>query len=93
MPILHILGGANGVGKTTWYSTGVENGYIDPSLPFLNSDNVQKELGVYNAENAIIAEEIVRNHMKDLISQKNDFMIESNLAKAADYGKSKGRWS
>lgn len=85
MPILYILGGANGVGKSTWYSTGVENGYIDLSLPFLNSDNVQKELGAYNVENSIIAEDIVRNRMKELILEKKDFMIESNLAKAADY--------
>jgi predicted ABC-type ATPase len=25
MPTLYVLGGANGVGKTTWYQLGVEN--------------------------------------------------------------------
>jgi predicted ABC-type ATPase len=85
MPTLHVLGGANGVGKTTWHSIGVENGYINSFLPFINSDNIQKELGAYTAENAIIAEEIARNRMKELISEKKDFMIEGNLAKTADY--------
>jgi predicted ABC-type ATPase len=85
VPTLYILGGANGVGKTTSYSYLIQQGKIDSSLPFVNSDVIQKELGAFSAQNSIIAEEIVRNRMKELISEKRDFMIESNLAKASDY--------
>ena len=38
MPKLYILGGANGVGKTTWYQTGIEQKYITAELPFINVD-------------------------------------------------------
>ncbi len=85
MPTLYVLGGANGVGKTTWYTIGIEDGYINPSLPFINIDNIQKELGGYTPENTLIAEGIARDRMKELISQKVDFLIESNLAKSSDY--------
>ena len=45
MPVLYILGGANGVGKTTWYQTEVEKKFISHNLPFINVDNiVVKEL-------------------------------------------------
>lgn len=85
MPTLYILGGANGVGKTTWYSIGLEDGYIFPSLPFINMDNIQKELGGYTTESRLQAERIARNQIGELISQKADFLIESNLATASDY--------
>ena len=85
MPILYILGGANGVGKSTWYSTGMKNGYVNPTLPFLNSDNIQKELGGFTPENAMLAEEMLKNLLKEVISRKENFMIESNLARMADY--------
>jgi len=40
MPVLYILGGANGSGKTTWYNSQVAIGDIDPSIPFVNIDNI-----------------------------------------------------
>ena len=85
MPILYILGGANGVGKSTWYSAGMKNGFVNPDLPFLNSDNIQKDLGGYTPQNAMLAEEMLSIRIKEVISRKRDFMIESNLARAADY--------
>lgn len=85
MPTLYILGGANGVGKTTLYNDLIGRGDIDESLPYLNADNIQKELGGYTLENSTIAEGIIRNHMKDFISEAWDFMIESNLARSSDY--------
>src|SRR5437870_4777121 len=85
MPVLYILAGANGVGKTTWYNYGLQKGYVDQSLPFINIDNIQKELGGYTAENAAKAEAIARENIGRLISKRKDFMIESNLAKTADY--------
>jgi predicted ABC-type ATPase len=48
MPALYVLGGANGVGKTTWYQWGIENKSINPELPFINIDLiVLRELGGY----------------------------------------------
>lgn len=86
MPSLYILGGANGVGKTTWYQLGVENKSINPELPFINIDLiVLRELGGYTAENLARAEQIARERMKVLLQERKDFMIESNLSKSADY--------
>ena len=36
MPILYILAGPNGTGKTTFYSIAVQTGLIDENLPFIN---------------------------------------------------------
>jgi predicted ABC-type ATPase len=63
----------------------IERGVIDESLPYLNTDNIQKDLGGYTLENSLTAEVIIKNHMKDLIAEAWSFMIESNLAKASDY--------
>ena len=46
MPTLYVLGGANSVGKSTWYQLGIENKSINPELPFINIDLiVLRELG------------------------------------------------
>ena len=86
MPTLYVLGGANGVGKTTWYQFGIENKAINPELPFINIDLiVLRELGRYTAENVAKAEQMARERMRTLLQEKKDFMIESNLSKSADY--------
>ena len=86
MPILYVLAGANGVGKTTWYQTGLDNGSVDVTIPFINIDIIiQKELGGYNDVNLAKAEQIARERMSILIGERRDFMIESNLSKSADY--------
>ncbi len=86
MPVLYILGGANGVGKTSWYNTSIKEGFIDPALSFINVDTITlKELGGYTAENFVKAEAIARERIARHIDKKETFMIESNLAKASDY--------
>ena len=86
MPILYILAGPNGTGKTTYYETIIEQNFIDKSLPFLNIDVITKnELGSYNQENFAQAEQIYRTRIKEYILASKDFMIESNLARIADY--------
>ena len=86
MPVLYILGGANGCGKTTWYNTNLENGFIDPVLPFINIDNiVLKELGSYTPENLALGERMARERMSNHIERRESFMIESNLSKSSDY--------
>jgi predicted ABC-type ATPase len=86
MPILYVLGGANGVGKTTWYQAAVNTGEIDPKLPFINIDTiVLQELGGYTTENIARAEDLARERMRDLILSRKDFIIESNLSRSSDY--------
>ncbi|MES2330721.1 MAG: hypothetical protein V4539_14045 [Bacteroidota bacterium] len=86
MPILYILGGANGSGKTTWYNSQVITGDIDPFIPFINIDNiVLLELGSYTAENLVLGETIAKERMSGHIERMESFMIESNLSKKSDY--------
>jgi predicted ABC-type ATPase len=86
MPVLYILAGPNGVGKTTYYDTAIEQGFIDTKLPFLNVDIITRfELGGYSEENYAIADAIFRKRIGEYINDAKDFMIESNLARDADY--------
>jgi predicted ABC-type ATPase len=87
MPTLYILAGPNGAGKTTFYQTAVEQEFIPETLPFINIDSITKdELGGYTESNFIKAEEIYRQRIGELITNSQDFMIESNLAKDSEYG-------
>ncbi|MEJ0107037.1 MAG: hypothetical protein WDO19_32845 [Bacteroidota bacterium] len=80
------LAGPNGTGKTTFYSTAVDQGFIPGELPFVNIDLIAKnELGGYSNENFKRAEELYRARVGAFISEKKDFMIESNLAYQSDY--------
>ncbi len=86
MPTLFILAGPNGAGKTTFYYNAIKDGYINPDLPFVNVDIVARnELGGYTEENFVKAAEITRERISKHLEFKQDFMIESNLAKTADY--------
>lgn len=86
MPTLYILGGANGAGKTTYHNYSAETGYISSTLSFINVDIIAKEeFGSYSYENSLKAIEIARMRMSNHIEKKEDFMIESNLAKSEEY--------
>jgi predicted ABC-type ATPase len=87
MPSLYILAGANGSGKTTWYTTAIEENFISSDLTFINVDIiVRKELtGGYSEENYIEAANIARQRIAHCLEKNIDFMIESNLALQADY--------
>ena len=86
MPTLYILAGPNGTGKTTYYNTAIEEGFIDPALPFINVDNIcRDELGGYSGGNSNKAEMIARERIKNHTENQESFMIESNLALQADY--------
>ncbi|MEO8962195.1 MAG: hypothetical protein ABI325_09950 [Ginsengibacter sp.] len=86
MPTLYILAGPNGAGKTTYYFTALNNQFINQHLPFINLDIIAKdELGGYSAENFAGAEMIYRQRIRKILEDEDDFMVESNLAKGADY--------
>lgn len=85
MPVVSIIAGPNGTGKTTFYSIAVANGFINPSLPFINVDLIAKSLGGYTEKNFARAQEIYRERVKEHIDNKEDFMIESNLAESRSY--------
>ena len=85
MPVLYILAGPNGTGKTTFYSIAVQSGFINKDLPFINVDLITQSLGAYTEENFIKASEIYRHIVKKYIELNADFMIESNLADTRSY--------
>ena len=85
MPILYILAGPNGTGKTTFYSIAVQSGFIDKDLPFINVDILTQNLGGYTEENYINASEIYRQTVKNYMESNADLMIESNLADNRSY--------
>ena len=85
MPILYILGGPNGVGKTTYYYTALQKKFIHQQLPFINIDVLAREAGGYTEENFAKAEMIYREKLTALLQSEADFMIESNLARSSDY--------
>jgi predicted ABC-type ATPase len=86
MPLLYILAGPNGAGKTTFYESNIHEGFINSLLPFINVDLiVRNELGSYNEENFAKAESLYRERVSNHINAEESFMIESNLAREADY--------
>ncbi len=85
MPVLYLLAGPNGSGKTTFYSIALQSNFIEPGLPFINVDIIVQSLGKYNEENYIRASEIYRETVKQYIDADADFMIESNLADSRSY--------
>ena len=86
MPFIHILGGANGAGKTTYYDAAIIDGSIDPSLPYINVDEVaSKELGDYSEKNLLKAKVLISERMAILLEAKKSFTIERNLAKSSEY--------
>jgi predicted ABC-type ATPase len=87
MPSLYILAGANGTGKTTWYSTAIEENFISTDLAFINVDIIvrQELTGEYSEENYAKAANIARERIAKCLENDMDFMIESNLALQSDY--------
>ncbi|HLK28461.1 MAG TPA: zeta toxin family protein [Puia sp.] len=85
MPVLYLLAGPNGSGKTTFYSIALQSNFIEPNLPFINVDIIVQSLGKYNEENYVRASEIYRETVKQYLDADADFMIESNLADSRSY--------
>lgn len=76
-PILYIIGGANGSGKTTFAKVFIEK----YNLPFINADEIAKALSPDDLEKARI--EAGRQFLAELdtqLSKKNTVVIESTLS-------------
>ena len=73
-PVLVVLAGSNGAGKTTFYET-----FLEPRrLPFVNADRIAATL-LPDSPNAVSlqAAEAARLMRKDIISRKQTFVMET----------------
>ncbi len=79
MPNLYIISGCNGAGKTTASLTILPD--ILACREFVNADNIAFGISPFNVEGvAIEAGRIMLRRIDELISQKEDFAIETTLA-------------
>jgi predicted ABC-type ATPase len=69
MPTLIMLAGSNGAGKSTFYESFLK----DKSLPFINADNLAKELNLDPYEAARMASDI----REQMVSQGMSFISET----------------
>ena len=76
-PEMIIVGGANGSGKTTFatqYFQALE-------LPFLNADNIAKDLADRGVANTLIAAgRIFFQRLEELLAQRRTFIVETTLS-------------
>lgn len=86
MPELHVLAGVNGAGKTTFYEASRKPGFMNLDVGFVNTDLLAKmQPGGYTTANFYKAEVLARRMIREYVSQKEDFLIESNLSSQRDY--------
>jgi len=86
MPILFILAGTHGSGKTSFYFSAKAHGFIKNDIPFINADIIARdELGGYTAENFERAAIIYHERAEDYINNMQDFIVENNLAGQSDF--------
>lgn len=78
MPIIYIIAGCNGAGKTTAASEILPN-YLD-CKEFVNADSIAKGLSPFQPETvAVHAARIMLGRIKELVSEKETFAIETTL--------------
>lgn len=78
MPIIYIIAGCNGAGKTTAASEILPN-YLD-CKEFVNADSIAKGLSPFQPETvAVHAARIMLSRIKELVSGKETFAIETTL--------------
>tara|TARA_R110002111_G_scaffold34821_1_gene68809 strand:- start:267 stop:863 length:597 start_codon:yes stop_codon:yes gene_type:complete len=75
MSDLYLLGGPNGVGK----STHSEQLAKIHKISIIDGDKIAKELSQHTKSPLFIVENVIQNRIKDHINNKVSFVIESNL--------------
>jgi len=75
-PILYIIAGANGSGKTTFAKNFAQ--YLD--IPFINADEIAESLGGNFEKVRIRAGKLFFEKLGDSLSQNKTFAIESTLS-------------
>lgn len=76
-PEMIVVGGANGSGKTTFASRY----HLVLGVPFLNADNIAKELSERGVANAMIAAgRVFFTQLDDLLASGKPFVVETTLS-------------
>ena len=79
MPNLFIISGCNGAGKTTASYTVLPE--VLQCKEFVNADEIAKGLSPFNPESmAITAGKLMLERIKELVSNKADFAVETTLS-------------
>ena len=79
MPVLYIIGGCNGAGKTTASLTILPE--VLNCKEFVNADNIAAGISPFNVEGvAIEAGRIMLNRVNELLMTKQDFAFETTLS-------------
>ncbi|MEM1158987.1 MAG: AAA family ATPase [Verrucomicrobiota bacterium] len=79
MPVLHLIGGINGAGKTTFFEDYLPNeGHC---LEFLNADMIAKGLSPFQPEKVSFkAGRLLLERLSELAAAKESFALESTLS-------------
>jgi len=79
-PVLHLIVGANGAGKTTFYYRQLKP-YLDRNfggLPFVNADEIQRERGpLVDPKDAYRAAQIAAEKRAELVQARRSFVAET----------------
>jgi len=76
---VHVIGGANGAGKTTFALTYLPG--IHPEMEFVNADAIAQGLSPFNEQaHAMTAGRLFLERIQDLADAKTSFAMESTLS-------------
>jgi predicted ABC-type ATPase len=78
MPILYVIAGPNGIGKTT-----SSYDLVPANIPIVNSDEIAKEArsaGIVSANTQEYSNQEANRLIKDQLEKRNSFAMETNLA-------------
>lgn len=79
MPVLYIIAGTNGVGKTTAAMSLLPD--MLQVREFVNADEIARGLSPFNAQGvAVQAGRLMLGRMQELLEQREDFSFETTLA-------------
>jgi predicted ABC-type ATPase len=78
-PVVAVLGGINGAGKTTASQRILREGLKIPA--FVNADTIARGLNAYDVESeAVKAGRIMLDHLRELAAKRRSFAFETTLS-------------